>query len=174
MRGDDLERQDVNNIHGRQASGTLNSKATRLLMSHEVMFAVLGERASVSVLACVWFHVQPCSNSASSVCHPFSVCACVCACMNVMDREQTKSVRAPGQLIRYVRFPPVGPAATFIGPPIFPKWQTSSIKTSLCHTEHLNLATDKQADVSSRAIRTVIVPFHTRFPLFTGHLLWEK
>lgn len=50
-RGDDLERQDVDSKHGRHGSGTFNGEATHLLMSHEVMFVVLGESVSVGVLA---------------------------------------------------------------------------------------------------------------------------
>ncbi len=50
MQGDDLERQDVDSKHGRHGSDTFNSKATRLLMSHEVMFVVLRECVSVGVL----------------------------------------------------------------------------------------------------------------------------
>lgn len=109
----------------------------------------------------------------------FSTSVCVRVfVMHLMDREQTKSVRgAAGQLIRRVRCPRWVQQQQLLAHPAshIPKmadWQT--IKTSLCHNEHLNLATDKQADVSSSAIRPVTVPFHTRFPWFTGHLLRER
>lgn len=51
LQGDDLERQDADSKHGRHGSGTFNSKATRLLMSQEVTFVVLGEDVSGGVLA---------------------------------------------------------------------------------------------------------------------------
>lgn len=49
--GDDLERQDVNGKHSRHRSGTFDGKATPLLMSHKVMFVVLGAPVSLGVLA---------------------------------------------------------------------------------------------------------------------------
>lgn len=55
----------------------------------------------------------------------------------------------------------------------FTKWQTG-LKMCLGHTEFLDLVTDEQADVCCRAIWSLIVPFHTRFPLTVGHLLQEN
>lgn len=55
----------------------------------------------------------------------------------------------------------------------FMKWQTG-LKMCLGHTEFLDLVTDEQADVCCRAIWSLIVPFHTLFPLTVGHLLQEN
>lgn len=64
--GDDLERQDVDRKHGCHGSGTFNGKATRRLMSHDVMFVVLGESARARPCLSVW------------VCAPVSKCESVC------------------------------------------------------------------------------------------------
>lgn len=171
MRGDDLERQDVNSKHSRHRSGTFNGKATPLLMSHKVMFVVLRECVSVGVLVCL---DSTCDTAAVSICvhgivHLMCVILSLRVCMYAFDgqRADIKCQRSTGPANPVCQVSPLGPAATVTGPPTFPKWQTGSIKT----TEYLNLATDEQADVSSSAIWAVIVPFHTESRLFAGHLL---
>lgn len=105
MRGDDLERQDVDSKRRRLGSGTFNGKATRLLMSHKVMFVVLRECVCVFLVR-VLFYVRQCTHRAL-VCFFLSFLhVCVCACTHLMDREQTKRVReAPIQLIQCVMRP---------------------------------------------------------------------
>lgn len=73
MRGDDSERQAVDSKHGRHGSGTFNGKATRLLMSHKVMFVVLGE--------CVVF-LWSVSDSTCKKCMNLSVCVNLFSCVS--------------------------------------------------------------------------------------------
>lgn len=117
VRGDDSERQDVNSEHGRHGSGTFNGKATRPLMSRKVMLVVLREPVSVGV-----FGLCDPARTRLSVCATqcilcVSLFSRVCACMHLMDREQTKCVRgARGQLIQCVRCPRWVPQQQLLAP----------------------------------------------------------
>lgn len=107
----------------------------------------------------------------------FSFCVWLVACVHLMDGEQTKRVRGVcGQIIQRVRCPRWVLQQQLLARPTCrnPKMAARlNEKASPCRTAHHSVATDTRADVRSSAIRTIIVPFHTRFPLFTGHLLWE-
>lgn len=84
--------------------------------------------------------------------------------VKVSEEEQILCIRCPFQF--FVFF--------LCNISTFPKWQTRFKNMCLGHTKCLDLVTDEQADVCCRAIWSLIVPFHTRFPLTVGHLLQEN
>lgn len=116
-RADDVKRQHVNGERSRHGSATFDGTATPPLMSHKVMFVLLGECVCGCLSPCVAASIQCVSSS-------------VCMCARVMDSEQTLSVRgAASQLIRCGRCSYQVLQQLLLTPPsIFPKWQASSIK----------------------------------------------
>lgn len=105
-RGDDLKRQDVNSKHSRHGSGTFNSKATPLLMSHKVMFVLLGERVCGCLAVCGIEHLL------GVILHAY-----VCAFDG--QRAATKRQRSniPANPVWQVFLP--GPVATVTDPPLY-------------------------------------------------------
>lgn len=111
-----MKRQDVNSKHSRHGSGTFNGKATPLLMSHKVMFVLLGECVCGCLAVC-------------GIEHLLRVILCAYVCAFDGQRADTKRQRSniPANPLWQVFLP--GPAATVTDPPsIFPKWQAGSIK----------------------------------------------
>lgn len=171
-RADDVKRQHVNGERSRHGSATFDGTATPPLMSHKVMFVLLGE--------CVCGCLAVCGGE-----HPVRVILCVHVRACDGQRADIKCQRSsvPANPVWQVFLP--GPAATVTDPSLYiPKmasqlnkrkkrWKKTK-KKALCRAECQNLVTDEPADVGSGAVWAVIVPFHTRFHLFADHLLRVK
>lgn len=148
-----MERQDVDSKHGHHRSGTFHGNATRRLMSHEVMFAVLRG-------VWVWSASDPtCDSACVRIAQRIGYESCFFLCLGcwcVYTHASTVRTEEPGQLIPYVRCPRWPPRQQLVAHPHLSYSQNGLgwgwMKAARRHPNSSEPAALKQAGVGAASV----------------------